>query len=91
MAESKHQPPPPCDPDLFRNGECIGLGYGGMHAIENWVKTVAAQSNTKLDWHYVGGRVRLVHLGDEDSKARALNAMAALQDQLPEDCSVTPY
>jgi hypothetical protein len=67
--------PPRCDPKIFKQGEPIVLLDGGMHAVEEWVLEVARLSETRIDWHYSGGIAQVLHLGDSQSRERALTVM----------------
>jgi hypothetical protein len=67
--------PPPCDRDIFENGECIATAIGSSNAVENWVKAVAGKARARMDWHYVGGVAAIRHLGDGESRRRAVAAL----------------
>ncbi len=74
--------PPPCDPDIFEHGTPVVVLDGSSNAIERWVKMVAATAGAAVDWHYVGGRARVLHLGDDASRARVYAAIDDLEPQL---------
>ena len=74
--------PPPCDPEIFRKGTCVALLDASSNAAETWVKSVAKKANARVDWHYVGGRAVVRHLGDAKSKNRVVLAMTKLTPQL---------
>ncbi|PIT87991.1 MAG: hypothetical protein COU29_04250 [Candidatus Magasanikbacteria bacterium CG10_big_fil_rev_8_21_14_0_10_36_32] len=74
--------PPPCDPEIFKNGTGLCVVDGSSNAVECWVQSVAKKANTKVDWHYSGGRANVLHLGDADSYQRALNAVHELTGEL---------
>ncbi len=74
--------PPPCDPEIYKNGKTICTIDGPSNAVEQFVKAVAARSEARVDWHYVGGRAKVLHLGDEASRQCALNAIDALKGEL---------
>lgn len=69
--------PQPGDQDIFKNGTIICWLSGGSNAIENYVKGIAEQTETRLDWHFFAGRGRVLHLGDEASFRRAQTAIEA--------------
>ena len=57
--------PERCNSEIFENGTCIGIVAGASAlVIEAWVQLVAARSGQRIDWHYVGGRARVLALGD---------------------------
>lgn len=74
--------PPPCDPAIFKDGKVVCVIDGRSNAVERFVKAVAARSGAQVDWHYAGGRARVLHLGDENSYQVALNAVHALEKEL---------
>jgi hypothetical protein len=56
---------PRCDPELFTDGTCVAILAGGSaHLIQRFVKEVAELSGQKVDWHYAGGRARVLASGD---------------------------
>ncbi len=42
----------------------------------------AKEANAKVDWHYSGGRANVLHLGDDESRQRVLNAISELEGEL---------
>ena len=61
---------PPCDPDVFKHGESLGLFAMGKHEAERWCKAKSTETGDKYDWHYAGGRVHILCLpavGSEDN------------------------
>lgn len=74
--------PPDCDPEIYKKGKNVCTIDGPSNAVERWVKIVAARSEAKLDWHYVGGRANVLHLGDAQSRQRVLNAIDELKGEL---------
>lgn len=74
--------PPPCNPFIFRNGECVCVLDGRPHDVELWVKAVAKKANALVDWHYFGGRANVLHLGDSQSLRRVLSAIEELKAEL---------
>ena len=65
----------PCDPEIYKNGRVVLWTTGPADTIERWVRAIAASSNTRIDWHYFAGRVRILHLGDDASFNRAYDAL----------------
>lgn len=74
--------PPPCDQEIFAKGNTILILSGSSNMIENWVKKVVAEANARIDWHYCGGRANVLHLGDEASRLRSLEAINKLLPEL---------
>lgn len=58
--------PPPCSQDIYRNGVLVFMTHsiGGSNAIEQWVRSIAKASGQPVDWHFAGGRVCVLALGD---------------------------
>ena len=73
---------PPCDPKIFKRGKDVCLVYGQPNAIEDWVKKIAKKANARVDWHYAAGRARVLHLGDNKSRQRVLQAVNGLKGEL---------
>ncbi len=71
--------PPPCNPDIFKNGEGVCILAGSSNAVERWVQSVAKKADAQVDWHYSGGRANVLHLGDAESRQRVLNAIEELK------------
>mgnify|MGYP006928182218 CR=1 FL=1 len=74
--------PEPCSTDIFMKGQGVCVVEGRSNAVERWVRAVAKKANTQVDWHYSGGRANVLHLGDDDSRQRALNAISELEEEL---------
>lgn len=74
--------PPPCNPDIFKKGKGVCVINGSSNAVERWVKAVAKKANARVDWHYSGGRANVLHLGDDESRQRVLNAISELEGKL---------
>ncbi len=74
--------PRPCNPNIFKNGKGVCVVDGSSNAVERWVKSVAKNAKAKVDWHYSGGRANVLHLGDNESRQRVLNAIDELKDEL---------
>lgn len=74
--------PPPCNPDIFNKGETVAALSGSSNAIERWVQSVAKKAKASMDWHYSGGVAQVLHLGDQESRARVHAAMDQLKHNL---------
>jgi hypothetical protein len=53
-----------CDDEVFKNGVSLASLDARSDPAEAWVKRVAAESGQRVDWHYSGGRVHVLVLGD---------------------------
>lgn len=67
--------PKPCDKEIFENGTCIAVALGSSNAVERWVQASAKKANARVDWHYAAGRAMILHLGDDASQRRAIEAL----------------
>lgn len=74
--------PPDCKSGIFKRGKGVCVVDGNPDDVERWVKTVAKKANAKVDWHYSGGRANVLHLGDDESRQRVLNAISKLEGTL---------
>ena len=74
--------PVPCNPDIFKKGRGVCIVDGSSNAVERWVQSVAKKANAQVDWHYSGGRANVLHLGDDASRQRVLNAIHELESEL---------
>jgi len=74
--------PAPCNPDIFKNGQCVCVVDGPSRAVEDWVQKVAKTADAQVDWHYSGGRAVVLHLGDGESRQRVLEAINNLEYEL---------
>lgn len=74
--------PPPCDQEIFQNGQPVAALDASSNSAENWVQLVAEKANARLDWHYSGGIAQVIHLGDDESRARVEAAMNELEPNL---------
>ena len=68
-----------CNEEIFKNGKGICCINACMHRAELWVKAVAGQSGQAVDWHYSGGIVNVLYLGDYD---KVLDAVKLLESDL---------
>lgn len=74
--------PAPCNPDIFKEGRGVCIVDGSSNAVERWVRSVAKKANAQVDWHYSGGRANVLHLCDDASRQRVLNAISELGGEL---------
>jgi hypothetical protein len=58
-----------CNSDIYANGELVCVLDSNPLNAETWVRSVAEESGQRVDWHYYGGRVVVLVLGDY-SRAR---------------------
>jgi hypothetical protein len=77
---------PRCDQEIYDNGELIAvLRADGKHTrtedIDAWVEAVATEAKARLDWYQEGGYPQVLHLGDDASYARAIEAIKAHNGQ----------
>lgn len=74
--------PPPCEQEIYENGDVVAVIDSSSNAIERWVKTVADQADARLDWHYFAGRGIVKHVGDTASLRRVEQAIIDLAHTL---------
>jgi len=56
---------PPCNSKVFKKGVCIAvLGDESSKAVERACQDVTKAMGVPTDWHYAGGRPRVLTLGD---------------------------
>ena len=53
-----------CKPDVYANGTCIDVVDATKDHLEWACKETERRSGAAVDWHYVGGRGRVLALGD---------------------------
>ena len=70
--------PPPCDQELFDQGVSVGLFDIPKWTAEALCRGIAAATEARVDWHYIGGRVHI----------KALPAARAPADSVPAVCEV---
>ena len=46
------------------------------------MQSIAKKASAQVDWHYSGGRANVLHLGDDKSRQRVLNAINELEGEL---------
>ena len=69
--------PPPCDQELFDQGVSVGLFDIPKWTAEALCRGIAAATEARVDWHYIGGRVHI----------KALPAARAPADNVLEDAA----
>ncbi len=74
--------PAPCNDEVFNKGTGVCVVDGSSNAVERWVRSVAKKANSQVDWHYSGGRANVLHLGDNASRQRVLDAIRELEKEL---------
>lgn len=80
-----------CDAEVFRNGLSLAALDASSSSAERWVRTVAAQSGQRVDWHYSGGVAHVLVLGDHGkAMAAAKNITASADDAGCYRTGVTP-
>lgn len=72
---------PPCDADVLRRGSTVFF----THSIESidaeiWVCAIRVKSDVNVDWHYVGGRIVVLALGDLRAVIAAMNELMPMHD-----------
>lgn len=72
----------PCDSKIFKKGKSIAALDAGSNAAEKWVQEVAKKANAKIDWHYSGGVVNVLYLGNNKVRARIEEAINNLESSL---------
>lgn len=82
MPSSKPMPQQPgvCDPRIYTEGNEVAVITGPRSfTLDAWIREVATRSGQLVDWHYVGGRARVLYIGD---RKRVIDALAELWPQL---------
>ena len=65
--------PKPCDPEMFKRGVCIGVfETHGACAFDRVVQQSSKTAGVPIDWHYCGGRARVLAFPEDEAKARAV-------------------
>lgn len=49
---------PPCDPELYKNGDVVGIydAKYGAEAFESLISQLGKQEGVPVDWNYAAGR-----------------------------------
>jgi|GEM_PF-6204287 len=80
MQIPSHSAHPPCDPEVFTRGELIAILQAGAPTgeVEYWVKFAAKESGARLDWYTEGGYPQVMHLGNDQTYAKAIETIKAM-------------
>ena len=68
--------PMPCNSDLFENGVQIALigDCGGSNHFEQLIQAASRRAGVPIDWHFAGGRARvLAYEKDAEKAEEAMN------------------
>jgi hypothetical protein len=75
--------PPPCNPKVFAEGTCVFVTHTiGPNALEAWVQQIARKSGQLVDWHYFGGRAKILALGNLAKVHQAIEELMPEHDRL---------
>ena len=75
--------PTSCDSEIFEKGEQVFVTSTiPSNAMEGWVKKVAELSGQRVDWHFLGGRARVLALGDIEKVNSAIKKLMPEHDRL---------
>jgi hypothetical protein len=66
--------PTPCNKEIMNHGTVVHITetYGANH-FESLIQQVALETNTRTDWHYVGGRAVVLTLDDPTKVKEAID------------------
>jgi hypothetical protein len=64
--------PERCDQEIFDKGTPFCMADACKHRAEIFVKRIAEVSKQRVDWHYAGGRVIVLCLGDVEAAKEAV-------------------
>lgn len=70
------------DQEVFEKGRPVATLAASQSAAEEWVGRVAQVADARLDWCYVDSVLKVVHLGDDESRTRVEAAIHDLKDSL---------
>ena len=76
--------PPPCDQELFDQGVSVGLFDIPKWTAEALCRGIAAATEARVDWHYIGGRVHIKALPAARAPADSVQEESARLDFLIE-------
>jgi hypothetical protein len=65
-----------CDREVFEQGSSVAVLDARKEDAEQWVQAVALVSGQRVDWHYSGGRVNVLYLGDHSKVLAAVLYLA---------------
>ena len=70
-----------CNKKVFDEGECVAVtGWVSKEILETLVQSASRLTGQPMDWHYAGGRGRVLALGDIDEAKRMFTEMLKLTD-----------
>lgn len=65
-----------CDLKVYNKGECVFLIWAlPGEVVEAWVRKIARCSGQRVDWHWYGGKARVLALGNLDKVYEAIDAL----------------
>jgi hypothetical protein len=88
MKKPAPKEPPPCDPEIFKKGEGICTFHAKSAVTEPWVVKVREESGQRVDWHYSGGMVNMLYIGDYQ---KVVAAIEKLYPELEAACKKAGY
>ncbi|PJE74034.1 MAG: hypothetical protein COV01_02945 [Candidatus Taylorbacteria bacterium CG10_big_fil_rev_8_21_14_0_10_41_48] len=75
--------PTPCDQKVFDKGTCLFVSNSiPSNAMEGWVTKVKEKSGQPVDWHFAGGRARVLALGDLERVKTVMKELKSEHDDL---------
>ena len=70
-----------CNKDVFDKGECLAITCDiEKEMLEMLVQSASRLSGQPMDWHFAGGRGRVLALGDIDKAYQMFRKMLLLRD-----------
>ena len=73
---------PPCDPDIFKDGVCLGMCdaglYGGSRGFEELIVAARNESGLRIDWHFAAGRAIVKTLDDPAKAQESVNKQGVI-------------
>ena len=73
-----------CLDNVYNDGECIAVSVAEKKVIEWACQETQRRSGALVDWHYVGGRGRILALGDAKKAAEIFQEV--MDGVPPEGC-----
>jgi hypothetical protein len=72
-----------CDDDIYQNGECVFVTHTiASKDVEKFVKAIAILSEQPVDWHYFGGRARILTTGNIKEVENTIIRLLPIHDQM---------
>lgn len=75
-----------CDREVFEKGQGICIFHASTAVTEPWVQKVAAESGQRVDWHYSGGWVNMLYLGDYERVRAAVEKLKPELEAAAKEC-----